>query len=69
MNINSRSYFYDNRDTTSRKRTNSKELNSISSEVNKLQKRLSYKERRADALALRADEGRNKLRKASGRCK
>ena len=30
--------------------------------------RLSYKERRADALALRADEGRDKLRKAPGRC-
>ena len=28
-----------------------------------------YKERRVDALALRADEGRDKLRKASERCK
>ena len=30
---------------------------------------LSYKERRVDALALRADERRDKLRKASGRSK
>ena len=30
---------------------------------------LSYKERRVDALALRADERRDKLRKASGRGK
>ena len=30
---------------------------------------LSYKERRVDALALRADEGRDKLRKATGRSK
>ena len=29
----------------------------------------SYKERRVDALALRADERRDKLRKASGRSK
>ena len=32
-------------------------------------KRLSKKERRVDALALRADERRDKLRKASGRSK
>ena len=32
-------------------------------------KRLSKKERRADALALRADERRDKLRKAVGRSK
>ena len=32
-------------------------------------KRLSKKERRVDALALRADERRDKLRKAAGRCK
>ena len=32
-------------------------------------KRLSKKERRADALALRADERRDKLRKAGGRSK
>ena len=31
--------------------------------------RLSYKERRVDALALRADERRDKLRKATGRSK
>ena len=31
-------------------------------------KRLSKKGRRADALALRADEGRDKLRKATGSC-
>ena len=31
--------------------------------------RLSYKEHRVDALALRADEGRDKLRKATGRSK
>ena len=31
--------------------------------------RLSYKERRVDALALRADEGRDKLRKAAVRSK
>ena len=31
--------------------------------------RLSKKERRVDALALRADERRDKLRKAAGRCK
>ena len=31
--------------------------------------RLSYKERRVDALALRADERRDKLRKAAGRSK
>ena len=31
--------------------------------------RLSEEERRADALALRADERRDKLRKAMGRCK
>ena len=30
---------------------------------------LSYKEHRVDALALRADEGRDKLRKATGRSK
>ena len=30
---------------------------------------LSNKERRVDALALRADERRDKLRKASGSCK
>ena len=30
---------------------------------------LSYVGRRADALALRADERRDKLRKAAGRCK
>ena len=30
---------------------------------------LSYKERRVDALALRADERRDKLRKATGRSK
>ena len=30
---------------------------------------LSEQERRVDALALRADEGRDKLRKASGRSK
>ena len=34
-----------------------------------LYKRLSKEGRRADALALRADEGRDKLRKASGRGK
>ena len=32
-------------------------------------KRLSKKERRVDALALRAEERRDKLRKAAGRCK
>ena len=32
-------------------------------------KRLSKKERREDALALRAEERRDKLRKAMGRCK
>ena len=32
-------------------------------------KRLSKKERRVDALALRADERRDKLRKATGRSK
>ena len=32
-------------------------------------RRLSYKERRVDALALRAEERRDKLRKATGRCK
>ena len=31
--------------------------------------RLSYKERRVDAWALRAEEGRDKLRKAAGRSK
>ena len=31
--------------------------------------RLSYKEHRADALALGAEEGRDKLRKAAGRSK
>ena len=31
--------------------------------------RLSYKEHRVDAQALRADEGRDKLRKATGRSK
>ena len=31
--------------------------------------RIKQKGRRADALALRADEGRDKLRKASGRSK
>ena len=31
--------------------------------------RLSYKEHRVDAWALRADEGRDKLRKATGRSK
>ena len=31
-------------------------------EAKERMKRLSYKERRADALALRADEGRDKLR-------
>ena len=31
--------------------------------------RLSKKERRVDALALRAEERRDKLRKAAGRCK
>ena len=31
--------------------------------------RLSYKERKVDALALRADERRDKLRKATGRSK
>ena len=30
---------------------------------------LSYKEHRVDAQALRADEGRDKLRKATGRSK
>ena len=34
-----------------------------------LQVWLSNKERRVDALALRADERRDKLRKASGSCK
>jgi len=33
------------------------------------QKRSRYKEHRANALALRADEGRGKLRKATGNCK
>ena len=33
------------------------------------QKRLNDQERRVDALALRADERRDKLRKAAGRCK
>ena len=32
-------------------------------------KRLSYKERRVNALAPRAEEGRDKLRKAMGRSK
>ena len=32
-------------------------------------KRLSYKERRENALASRAEEGRDKLRKAVGRSK
>ena len=30
---------------------------------------VNEEERRVDALALRAEEGRNKLRKAAGRCK
>jgi len=30
---------------------------------------VKHKERRVDALALRADERRDKLRKASGSCK
>ena len=34
-----------------------------------LVRKSSYKERRVNALALRADEGRDKLRKASGRRK
>ena len=34
-----------------------------------LVKRSSKKERRVDALALRAEERRDKLRKAAGRCK
>ena len=32
-------------------------------------KKLSYKERRVNALASRAEEGRDKLRKAAGRSK
>ena len=38
-------------------------------ELRALKQRLSKKERRVDALALRADERRDKLRKASGRSK
>ena len=33
-----------------------------------LKNRLSYKEHMVDALALGAEEGRDKLRKATGRC-
>lgn len=33
-----------------------------------LKRRISYKERMEDALALNADEGRNKLRKATISC-
>ena len=51
----------------------SNKTNQESSLMKKMQryasKRLSKKERRVDALALRADERRDKLRKATGRCK
>ena len=39
------------------------------SEKRKSFERLSYKERKGNALASGADEGRDKLRKASGSCK
>ena len=48
------------RETVSKERTDRKDV---------LSKRLSEEERRADALALRADERRDKLRKAAGRSK
>ena len=37
--------------------------------INQKSKRLSYKEHMVDALALGAEEGRDKLRKATGSCK
>ena len=45
------------------------ELHSVNNIKFRLSKRLSYKERREDALAPRAEEGRDKLRKAMGRSK
>ena len=51
-------------------------MNEISKEIEKedvtnaiVTQRSSNKERRVDALALRAEERRDKLRKAMGRCK
>ena len=37
--------------------------------IRKVKGMVKHKERRVDALALRADERRDKLRKASGSCK
>ena len=58
-------------DHTERETSNYREQRSVSSatldrERRKTKKRLSEEERRADALALRADERRDKLRKAAG---
>ena len=53
-------------------RRSAQEINSGSAVEKKrkpLQKRSSEKERREDALAPRAEEGRDKLRKAAGRRK
>ena len=41
----------------------------ISKEQEDSQKRSSYEEHKGNALALGADEGRDKLRKAAGSCK
>ena len=55
------------------KKTIYAELKEINKENNKckenLRIRLSYKERTEDALALGAEERRDKLRKATGSCK
>ena len=51
-----------------RKRQESRKIQKFLQQENHF-KRSSKKERREDALAPGADEGRDKLRKAAGRCK
>ena len=56
-------------DTNAFKKQSSKDDKDPISNAIEMVKRSSKKERRVDALALRADERRDKLRKAAGRSK